>query len=90
MFLARVIIMAKAILKTKRLILLLLYDMGEATTEELIAEAETLGIAECRDRVPSAIADLNAEGNLNKILSKEKRAIVWSLSDKVDTSELEY
>ena len=64
--------------------------MGEATTEELIEETETLGIAECRDRVPSAIADLNAEGKLNKILSKEKRAIVWSLSDKVDTSELEF
>ena len=64
--------------------------MVEATTEKLIEEAETLGVAECRDRVPSAIADLNAEGKLNKKLSKEKHAILWSLSDKVDTSELEY
>jgi hypothetical protein len=78
----------KNISKTKRLILLLLKDIGEATTEELITEAESLGIAECRDRVPSAIADLNSEGFLTKILSKQKRAIVWSLSNSIDTSEL--
>ena len=75
--------------KTKQLILLLLNDMGPSSTEELISEAETLGIAECRDRVPGAIADLNSAGMLSKKLSKEKKAIVWGLSDKVDRSELE-
>ncbi len=75
--------------KTKQLILLLLNDMGPSSTEELISEAETLGIAECRDRVPAAIADLNSAGMLTKKLSKEKKAIVWGLSDKVDRSELD-
>ncbi len=77
----------KDLTKTKRLILFLLKDMAEATTEELIAEAESLGIAECRDRVPSAIADLNGDGMLQKTLSKEKKAIVWKLSPDVDIGE---
>jgi hypothetical protein len=82
--------MSKGIEQTKQLILLLLHDMGPSSTEELIAEAEILGIAECRDRVPGAIADLNGEGMLTKQLSKEKKAIVWDLSDKVDRSELNF
>ena len=65
--------------KAKRLILLLLEDMLQATTEELITEAETLGIAECRDRVPSSIADLYDEGLVKRELSKEKKAIVTKL-----------
>ena len=72
----------------KRLILFLLEDMGEATTEELIKEAETLGVAECRDRVPPSIAGLYDEGMLKRKLSKEKKAIVWSLSEKVDIESL--
>ena len=74
--------------KAKRLILLLLEDMVEATTEELIAEAETLGIAECRDRVPSSIADLYEDKLIKRKLSKEKKAIVWSLSEGVDVEKL--
>ena len=74
--------------KTKRLILLLLEDMLEATTEELITEAETLGIAECRDRVPSSIADLYDEGLVKRELSKEKKAIVWSLAENIDVEKL--
>jgi len=73
---------------SKELVLLLLKDMGEATTEELITEAEIMGLDECRDRVPVAIADLNSDGLLNKKLSKEKKAIVWSLSDLVDVDKL--
>ena len=82
--------MVKGLEKTKTLILLLLKDIGEATTEELIQEAEMLGIDECRDKVPSAIADLNGEGLLIKRLSKEKKAIIWKLSDSVDLSSLEH
>jgi hypothetical protein len=33
--------------------------------------------------------DLSAEGMVNKKLSKERKAIVWSLSDKFDESLLE-
>ena len=75
--------------KTRRLIMFTLQDLGEATTEELITEAETLGIAECRDRVPSAIADLSDEGLLIKRLSKEKKAIVWTLSEQFDEALLQ-
>ena len=78
----------KDIAKAKRLILLLLEDMVEATTEELITEADTLGIAECRDRVPSSIATLYSEGLLKRELSKEKKAIVWSLAENIDVERL--
>lgn len=81
--------MSKGLEKTKRLILLLLHDDGPSTTEELITVAESLGVAECRDRLPGALADLNSEGKLIKTLSKEKKAIVWDLSDSVDRTELE-
>ncbi|MHA1946453.1 MAG: hypothetical protein ACXAC6_00720 [Candidatus Hodarchaeales archaeon] len=74
--------------KSKRLILLLLEDMVEATTEELIQEAEILGVAECRDRVPPSIADLYDEGLLRRKLSKEKKAIVWSLAENIDVESL--
>jgi hypothetical protein len=74
--------------KSKRLILLLLEDMVEATTEELIKEAEILGVAECRDRVPPSIADLYDEGLLRRKLSKEKKAIVWSLAENIDVESL--
>lgn len=79
----------KNVQKTKRLILLLLKDMGQATTEELINEADALGIAECRDRVPSAIADLKDDGKINKTLSREKKAIIWSLNESVNQDLLE-
>ncbi len=65
--------------KAQKLIVLLLEDMKEATTVELIEEAETLGIAECRDRVPAALAELSSQGLIVKSISKEKKALVWSL-----------
>ncbi len=68
--------------KAKTLIIALLEDMIEATTAELIDEAETLGIAECRDRVPAALAELNSQGLIQKTISREKRALIWSLPEK--------
>ncbi len=65
--------------KARKLIVLLLEDMKEATTVELIEEAETLGIAECRDRVPAALTELSSQGLIVKKISKEKKALVWSL-----------
>ncbi len=65
--------------KAQELIVLLLEDMNEATTVELIEEAESLGIAECRDRVPAALAELSSQGLIVKKISKEKKALVWSL-----------
>ena len=66
---------------TKTLIIELLKDMKEATTTELIKEAESLGIAECSDRIPAALAELNSQELITKILSREKKAIIWSLSE---------
>jgi hypothetical protein len=66
---------------TKTLIVELLKDMKEATTLELIKEAETLGIAECADRVPAALAELNSQGLIQKAISRERKAILWTLSE---------
>ncbi len=68
--------------KAKTLIILLLEDLKEATTAELIEEAETLGMDECRDRVPAALAELSYQGLLKKTISKEKKAIIWTLPEK--------
>lgn len=68
--------------KAKTLIIALLDDLKEATTAELIDEAETLGIAECRDRVPAALAELNSQGLIQKIISRERKALIWSLPEK--------
>lgn len=65
--------------RTKTLIVMLLEDMKEATTTELIEEADTLGISECRDRVPAALAELVSEGKIQKRISREKKALLWTL-----------
>ena len=78
----------KGIRKARMLVFFLL-DEKELTTEELIAEIELLGIDECRDRVPSALADLSEENLIDKKLSREKKAIIWSLSQSFDRSILE-
>ncbi|MHA2227417.1 MAG: hypothetical protein ACXAC8_19525 [Candidatus Hodarchaeales archaeon] len=67
--------------KAKLLIIGLLEDMREASTAELINEAEMLGITECRDRVPSALATLASEGKIDKRISREKKAIIWTISE---------
>ena len=68
--------------KAKTLIILLLEDLKEATTAELIEEAETLGMDECRDRVPAALAELNSEGKIKKRVSRKKKALIWTLPEK--------
>ncbi|UCE14648.1 MAG: hypothetical protein JSV04_05560 [Candidatus Heimdallarchaeota archaeon] len=63
----------------KALIVELLKDMNEATTAELIKEAEMLGIKECSDRIPAALAELASEGKISKHVSREKKALIWTL-----------
>ncbi|MFX1537004.1 MAG: hypothetical protein ACFFDI_22540 [Promethearchaeota archaeon] len=67
--------------KTQTLIIELLKDMKEATTVELIREAEMLGISECSDRIPAALAELNSQGSVKKQISREKKAIIWTLPE---------
>lgn len=78
----------KTLKKTKHLVLLLLKDMGEATTAEIVHEAAFIS-AECKDRVPAAIAGLNRAGMLNKSISREKKAIIWRISEQVDLESLD-
>jgi hypothetical protein len=66
--------------KAKEFITLLLEDMKEATTAELMEEIEKLGVAECRDRVPSALAELSSKGLIKKTISREKKALIWRLA----------
>lgn len=64
----------------KEFITLLLEDMKEATTAELMEEIEKLGVPECRDRVPSALAELSSQGLIKKTISREKKALIWRLA----------
>ncbi len=66
---------------TKTLVIELLKDIKEATTAELIKEAESLGIDECSDRIPAALAELGSQELITKTLSREKKAIIWSLPE---------
>jgi len=66
---------------TQTLIIELLKDMEKATTLELIREAETLGITECSDRIPAALAELSAQGSVRKQISRERKAIIWTLPE---------
>ncbi|MHA2334347.1 MAG: hypothetical protein ACXAEU_20135 [Candidatus Hodarchaeales archaeon] len=61
-------------------VLLLLEDLGPSTTQELITEANTFS-SECADRLPGTLVKLEKEGKIKKKLSREKKAIVWSLVD---------
>jgi hypothetical protein len=63
----------------KEFIILLLEDMKEATTAELMDEIEKLGVPACRDRVPSALAELSSQGVIKKSISREKKALIWRL-----------
>ncbi|MFX0170662.1 MAG: hypothetical protein ACFE9L_01950 [Candidatus Hodarchaeota archaeon] len=64
----------------REFITLLLEDMKEATTAELMEEIEKLGVPECRDRVPSALAELLSQGLIKKSISREKKALIWRLA----------
>ncbi|MFX0174063.1 MAG: hypothetical protein ACFE9L_19430 [Candidatus Hodarchaeota archaeon] len=64
----------------REFITLLLEDMKEATTAELMEEIEKLGLPECRDRVPGALAELSSQGLIKKSISREKKALIWRLA----------
>ncbi|MFW9914582.1 MAG: DUF4386 domain-containing protein [Candidatus Thorarchaeota archaeon] len=63
----------------KRTITLLLAEVGEATTAELIEEASRVS-RECKDRIPRTLIALEEENQITKRISKEKKAIVWTLA----------
>ena len=64
----------------KETISMILADLGEATTAEIIDESSRVS-AECKDRIPEALVTLEAEEKVTKRFSKEKKGYVWSLVD---------
>jgi len=63
---------------TKERVIRILKDLGEATTNEIIAEASKES-DECKDRVPSNLIVLENEKVVAKRFSKEKKGYVWTL-----------
>jgi hypothetical protein len=68
----------------KETITMLLKEMGEATTTEIMDESERVS-AECKDRIPETLKNMEEENLVAKKLSREKRGYVWSLV--TDTQE---
>jgi hypothetical protein len=65
---------------TKERVNLILKNLGEATTAEIIEEASKTA-HDCKDRIPGVLVALEDEGKVVKKISKEKKAIVWRLAD---------
>ena len=65
---------------SKRKILQLLKDIGEASTAEVIDKASNLG-ERCKDLVPVILVVLEKEKKVSRKISKEKKAIIWSVLD---------
>lgn len=63
---------------TKERVIRILKDLGEATTNEIIAEASKES-DECKDRVPSNLIVLESEKVVAKRFSREKKGYVWTL-----------
>ncbi len=62
----------------KETITTILKDVGEATTAEIIEESSRVS-AECKDRIPEALAALENNQLVTKRFSKEKKGYVWTL-----------
>ncbi len=60
-------------------ITMILEELGEATTTEIIDESSKVS-AECKDRIPETLRALESENKITKKLSKEKKGYVWSLA----------
>ena len=69
-------------IKSKKIILEYLKKENSASTEELIQYVSTQA-EECRDKVPQALLALYREGKVIKKISKEKKAFVWFLQEKI-------
>lgn len=62
----------------KETITMILKDLGEATTTEIIDESSRVS-AECKDRIPEALVALENDQKVTKRFSKEKKGYVWAL-----------
>ena len=62
----------------KETITMILKDLSEATTAEIMDESSRVS-AECKDRIPEALSTLELDQKVTKRFSKEKKGYVWSL-----------
>ena len=62
-------------------ITVILKRVGAATTKEITEEAAKIS-AECPDRVPETLRELELENRVSKKLSKEKKGYVWFLIEE--------
>jgi len=67
----------------KQTVTMILEDLGEATTAEIIDEASQIS-RDCRDRIPGTLVALEKDKKVSKRISKEKSAIVWTLVSKMN------
>ena len=65
--------------ESKAKILNLLKELGEASTAEVIEGASKL-TGRCKDLVPVILVVLEKEKKVRRKISKEKKAIIWSVA----------
>lgn len=65
----------------KTAILVVLEELGEASTFEVMEEASKIA-SQCKDQAVSILMTLEKEKKVTKSISKEKKAIVWKLIQK--------
>jgi hypothetical protein len=63
---------------TQDLIIAFLSEHGESSTSEIIKNI-TKDNNDCADRIPGALVGLREKKQVKRRLSKEKKAVVWSL-----------
>ena len=63
----------------KKAIIMILEDLGEATTAEIVDEATAVS-NDCKDRVPHTLVLMEKDHIIKRNISKVKKAIVWSLA----------
>lgn len=64
--------------ESKEKILNILRELGESSTAEVIKGASKLK-GRCKDLVPVILVVLEKEKKVSRRISKEKKAIVWSI-----------
>lgn len=63
----------------EKAILIILEDLGEASTAEVVEEVADLP-NNCKDKAPSILMTLEKYKLISKKISKEKKAIVWYIN----------
>ncbi len=63
---------------TEKRIISILKEISEATTSEIV-ELAMKEDKDCKDRIPGALVALRENNLIKRRLSKEKRAVIWSM-----------